>query len=756
MKSIAVFLILFGFNIHAQSSLGGILINADTSDHDTATHLVHLQGHVQLVFKGNHMRADQAEVDLNNKIIRATGRIVLENQKVHLEGERAVFNYETIRGTIYKAFLKSGQVVFEGDEIEKTGAEEYVAINGRYTACANCPADWSFSGVKIKATLGGYAKITYPIFRVFGVPVFIFPYLPVPLKSNRQSGFLVPAVDFSGKGGVAGEIPYFWAISKSQDMTLTAKSYSQRGQKGLVEYRYKLSPLSDGILHSAYMKDNNFTNVNNQIVTQTRWFLDYHHYYDLPENYVHRLKLSAAGDLRYQRDFPLELKGNGDPAFENRMSVTKNTENSHISAETAYYINLFKQDPLANNEDAVHRLPELRYNLVQKKLGHSGLFFQADMDYTNFFRSNFSYDNVVCSNPQDSSTCRVQRGPDNLSQYHSGMFNSTTDTIRTGQRLDLNPRLTAPFRVLNIFDFLPAVSYHETQYAFNLPDDSQISQTAARRYLQADLGVRTRLTNIYTVSETEKVKHIIEPGISYSTIPWIRQPNHIFFGDTNQPFARTLEPISDNDFTGSTRIQFDNFDRVYDKRVIDFGVTNYFNRRRSFGDQAQYKNIVTWRLSESYDVNEAHSDLYQPWSSINSVLDMRFDHIDTFTTNSYYPYARITNTSSRVRIKNDRGDFLELNYVHEYLISLKNEIDMNSKTENLGLNLGYVSRFLHLVGGFNFSAVTHTVQSWQYIAKLRPPGGCWGIDIGHHQVIGGDVQLKFNFAFDFGGQHKLN
>ena len=37
-------------------------------------------------------------------------------------------------------------------------------------------------------------------------------------------------------------------------------------------------------------------------------------------------------------------------------------------------------------------------------------------------------------------------------------------------------------------------------------------------------------------------------------------------------------------------------DRVYNRRIFDLGITNYLNRRRVFGSQNNYKNIVTTLL----------------------------------------------------------------------------------------------------------------------------------------------------------------
>ena len=212
-----------GFGAHAQSVTDGVLINADSMFRDVEKRSVRLDGHVQIVFQGQHLSCDHATLDLKNQKLVAEGNIILTSDKVHVEGVRIEFNYKQNTGFIYRGFVQSGQVVFEGDLIEKVDKDHYLATNGDYTACETCPAGWSFSGRKIDAEIGGYARIKRPVFRIGGVPVMILPSLIVPLKSARQSGFLVPSPDLSSRGGIAFSESYFWAISRSLDLTLTGK-----------------------------------------------------------------------------------------------------------------------------------------------------------------------------------------------------------------------------------------------------------------------------------------------------------------------------------------------------------------------------------------------------------------------------------------------------------------------------------------------------------------------------------------------------
>ena len=69
---------------------------------------------------------------------------------------------------------------------------------------------------------------------------------PFPVFRERQSGFLIPRVGFSNRRGFQLLQPYYWAINKNQDATLSARR-RDRAALGLAgEYRYAFSRATFG------------------------------------------------------------------------------------------------------------------------------------------------------------------------------------------------------------------------------------------------------------------------------------------------------------------------------------------------------------------------------------------------------------------------------------------------------------------------------------------------------------------------------
>jgi LPS-assembly protein len=765
IRLLVLALLLLECQAQAQGSLtDGVLINADNMYRDMEKRIVRLEGHVQIVFQGQHMSCNKALIDLKNQKIQAEGNVILTNDKVHVEGDRVDFNYKKNTGLIYNGFMQSGQVVFQGAVIEKVDKDRYLATDGQFTACETCPPGWSFSGRKIDAELGGYARIRRPVFRIGGIPVLILPSIIVPLKSARQSGFLVPEAEVTTKGGVSLGQSYFWALGRSQDTTLGAKWFDKRGLKTDVEYRYMVSENGKGQLRGSWTEDRAFQRSLQKYGVDSyhdRWYTNYTHYYDMPEKYVQRVDLNLVSDLMLPRDFPKELNGHGDPALENKASVTKYSDDQYFSAEAAMYTNLLKTYPLSPNDDAVHRFPELRYSYKETQLFEKGPWIKFDTNFVSFSREKYNYDDLYPLAPKASKMGTHGE------IIRDGVYDPSTDKFRTGQRFDLQPALSMPIQLGRKLMINPVAIYRETQYRFYPTDAAEnpaapgtdgFSSTAARRYLQTDFAVTTEFSGVFgdlNDPKSDRLKHSLTPEVRYSQIPWARQPNHPFFGEyEGLQYSRQYDAITDAEVDNRNMgLQFDYEDRTYARRVMDFSISNRFTRKTWLNGNPDYRTAVLFKLGQSYDFKEAESPTPHPWSSVYSLLDARFQHFETVTTTAYNGYAKVSNISTRVRGMVTPSNYLQVSYSRNY--TLTNNYTVSDEIRNIGMGGGFTSPYADAEAEVAFLARTFEVQGWKYRLNLKPPGKCWVIKLEHQKLVGSDERtFRFSMAFDFGGEGK--
>ena len=631
------------------------------------------------------------------------------------------------------------------------------------------------------------------------------------------------------------QFDYFRVLSPDKDMTLSTQLYDKRGIKGLFEFRYSLDQKSRGQFNGGFLNDAVFENQKQDDSLKTnlgktrqraqRFFLEYDHHYEMPGHLTQRTSLNYLSDLRYIRDFPEDILSNPfdaqdtkkptttsleatQPALENNISLTKNTENQSLSLEGAFHINLLQEDAKAKNNESIHRLPELHYSLMEKDLLKSGLMFNLDLRYTHFLRNRWSYDNI-CNNEScldgksvtfsDIDFNNTSLSARRVDSQRDGSFDPTTDLIRTGQRLLITPSFNYPILLKNKFELVPSATYYHRLYHFSPTNDNAASykKITSHNHLETKLSMKTRISRTFrnvfkrnserpdnsdnleisdnsdnsdnldnleisdkneTKRENSKnatvYKHIVEPQISYVHTPFYKVSPHPFFGNSPpQTFSQNMQPLTDLDFLRDGKIQFDYHDNFFLKKMVHFGVTNKIIRKKHHHEGPSYLEVASLEINQSYDFHKKDSKDSQPFNTIDSLLTLRLDHIEFHGSNSYFPYAKALRTSNRLRLKSQLGSFLELIYSKDPIISEDNNKAVDNQNETGGVGFGFVSRYFNFEGGFNYSFKNRSLQSWDARTILKPEGNCWAIALSFHQTPNSDeTKFSYNVLFEFGNQ----
>ena len=124
----------------------------------------------------------------------------------------------------------------------KTGKKNTEFNKSIFTLCDyrkndKCPP-WSIQATKMLHD--SEKKTIYydnAVVKVYDVPIFYLPKLSHPDPSvNRRSGFLVPTISDSKNLGFGISAPYFYAIDKDKNFTLTSKFYAKEHPLFVGEY----------------------------------------------------------------------------------------------------------------------------------------------------------------------------------------------------------------------------------------------------------------------------------------------------------------------------------------------------------------------------------------------------------------------------------------------------------------------------------------------------------------------------------------
>lgn len=158
------------------AKIQGILINADNMFRDNEKETVELEGNVQIVYQGQHMKADKAHVYLRTHRAELLGNVEISDTKSTIVGDQVNLDYENNTGIIYNGYVSSGPVTFSGTLLEKTGDQEFIVSQADYTTCTNCPASWSFLALRfalkwVAMLISRTQFCASPIFQCSGSPI---------------------------------------------------------------------------------------------------------------------------------------------------------------------------------------------------------------------------------------------------------------------------------------------------------------------------------------------------------------------------------------------------------------------------------------------------------------------------------------------------------------------------------------------------------------------------------------------------------
>ena len=199
--------------------------------------------------------ADQIDVftDPNLRLV-ASGNVVFTNPEGRISAESVEFNVIEGTGVFEQAAgimslgpgvdrsLFAGQdpdVYFYGERIEKVSQRSYRVTRGGFTTCVQPTPRWEVTSGSVVLNLNDYAIARNMVLRVKGVPLMYLPLIYYPIKDDdRATGFLLPTYGNSTLRGQAISNAFFWAMGRSQDVTLFHDWFTNTGQGAGAEYRY--------------------------------------------------------------------------------------------------------------------------------------------------------------------------------------------------------------------------------------------------------------------------------------------------------------------------------------------------------------------------------------------------------------------------------------------------------------------------------------------------------------------------------------
>ena len=499
---------------------GEVTVVADRMEQIGPDNLLIATGNVEITRGSARLTADRVEMNRRTGDSVATGHVVFYDGEDRLTSDRIDYNFNTGTGVVHGGEARAAPYYrLGGQRFERLGESVYRVNQGVFTTCEADPPSWSFRMGSATADLDSFIYGRDASFWIKDVPVIPwFPFFAAAIRRERQSGFLFPRIGTSSNKGVFAEIPVYWAISDSQDVTVALDEFEKRGVGGTVDYRYIYSADTRGEMKGFFLDE------TARHGAERGWGAIRHQWLIAPDLTL-KADVNRVTDDAVIRQYGDTLHQISQQRVESNVFVTRRWPTWNLVGNVFSYQDLTTRRPIELN-----RLPDITLTGPRQPLpGRSGVLYELNAEAVRFVR----------------------------------------DVGSDGTRLDFHPRLSRPLSPEGMFTVTPFAGGRLTGYdrrvtGTHVGTDGQVTEVTndtarLRRLYEVGTDVATTLSRVYRsagVGNFDTFLHTIEPRATYTltdgqgknSLPFwtdtdqIRAGNRIDYSITNRLRGRTVAP----------------------------------------------------------------------------------------------------------------------------------------------------------------------------------------------------------------------
>ncbi len=504
-------------------------------------------GHVVYVSGGNRIAAERLEFDTKTKtgtFHDATGTATLGDQV-----DRSLFGTQEPYAYFYGAF------------IHKLGPKKFRITNGGFTTCVQPTPRWEITSGSVTLTLDEHAILKNSVFKVKGVPLMYLPVFYYPIQEDdRSTGFLLPLYGNSTYRGQTISNQFFWAISRSQDLTLAHDWFTRTGQGYGGEYRYVGTNSSSGTARVYLINEHaaTFSSGGRPVTTPDRRSYEVRSSIRqaLPLNTRLNASVDYFSDVTTQQLYQQDLYQ--ATLSSRRWAVSSTSSWAGFSLLGSFDRTEYYYDDV--NSQVYGSLPRLSFSRSGTRLGRSPIYVGGNIDY--------------------SKGIRQVRANGEVTQELSVPKFDTLGSIRV------------PFPTFSFLAVNSTLAWNGTRYARSIKPGvaGLVSEPIFRDYFRFGTEVTgPSIVRIWHKASGRRLKHLIEPRVSWSRMTKIDNYDRIFKYES-----------ADYLIGGSTQIRYGVASRLLVKPA---------------GEDAVSRNLLTVSVHQTYYTDPKSSQVDPSYST---------------------------------------------------------------------------------------------------------------------------------------------
>jgi len=466
--------------------------------------------YADLVFK-----ADELEYDSEARFLRGQGNIYFHKGIQEIYCDHFEFDLEAKTGVFWETRgIADNNFQLRAERVEKVGPDVYLFFNGQVTTCDPDNPDWTFHASQARIVKDKTATIRHSVFRLFGIPVFYFPWIKFPiLEKGRKSGLLIPVIGSSNQKGLRISQGVYLTLGRSADIVVRGDYFSKRGGGLATTFRSRFSEDSFFNFSSYSVKDN-------QNEGGTRIAID--SYFNFGKGYRATMQANTVSNIVFRRVY--------DDTFFGAVRPDELLRGEIVRDGPGYSANLVlgRQQYFFTDRTVINRyVPRLSFRLHGQRLGAipGYLFLDASFDSLS------------------KEVEWTETDPETLDPV-SRTFKSAGTPIR----VDVQPRFLLPLRLENWLRLSLLPGFRTSYYSHSLPDSIPpqgdfLTDPADMFRGQATMEARVdlpRLFRIYRLGDFA-FKHVLETGAVWRWISAMDDFHRLVLFDYHDAVVSTNE-----------------------------------------------------------------------------------------------------------------------------------------------------------------------------------------------------------------------
>jgi LPS-assembly protein len=670
---------------------GPWILKADKLNYHTDSQTYEASGSVEIRQGERRLSADYMQVHGPTKIAELQGNILMVLGEDILTGKTGQFNLVTRSGELTNAriFIHRNHFHIDSALIRKTGEDTYHTEKSVITTCDADRPMWSFYSRELDVKLDGYAVGKNTTLRLGPLPVALLPKAVLPVRTTRQTGFLMPSFSQHQLNGTVIEMPFYWAINNYMDATLYPMLVSHRGFMSTEEFRYAWDKESGGTGRFSYIDDH-----KSSVPTPHRYWGAAMFNQDLPQNWNARGVLDIPSDSQYLYDFNFGYQSLGRLNRAFATDYGRNLEQYDVKTRVSSLImeRLFPMGSLNFYGEyyrplspliphTINKAPSLETGSLVLPLGSTPLGIILNSDYTNYYQ------------------------PHGLS----------------GQRLDFHPRLTLNTRLWDALVIDAVGGWRGTGYMIDSGATlNDLNKYASRSLYDVRTGISSPIYRDYGRTDDSKdfIRHIFIPRISYYNI-----------GNFDLNRIPHFDPFDYGWQTSVTKNYpiFEGMQPIAGVNATTWSITNHFIRSSSTPTGLTQITDLFWsRITQSMFFNSSSYGLDSLPQSHHRFSDIFIETLGYPVPNvglglngGFSPYKEgLSQIDARLLLRDtENRHFLNLDYV--YFKNYANQI-------NSQLFLDLFRSFKIGIGNqHTFTSGRQLENKYQLIFQRQ----CWGVSL---------------------------